>query len=108
MIDGDQLVGDGVWLLAQERGATYTLVPDLPDDPADAALRIANALSAVSVPDEGQGSPTLYLMFDSDLQHIGSILEGLYQRVADRFRYAGVCRVRRRLSPFPVCLTATA
>ncbi len=103
LIDGDQLVGDGVWLLAQERGAAYTLVPDLPDDPADAALRIANALSAVSVPDEGQGSPTLYLMFDSDLQHIGSILEGLYQRVADRFRYAGVCTGSDTFEPIP-CL----
>lgn len=36
------------------------------------------------------GAPTLFLIFDGKLPNIGSLLEGLYARLADRVHYAGV------------------
>ena len=82
---------DGVWLIRFEQKAPLVLLPNLVPTGSAAAEKIAQAALAMLNTAEKSGSkPTLFLIFDGMLPNIGSILETLYSRLADRVRYAGV------------------
>lgn len=103
LIDGDRLVSDGVWLLAHETPLPAFLLPDLPADAEAAATQMADAVDALLDRTPAAEPPTLYLVFDGQLGHIGSVLDGLYLRLADGVRYAGVNAGSERFVPLP-CL----
>lgn len=83
--DGD-FVRQGVWLLRLERMPVHALIADLNQGEAPAE-RIHAALQDVL--SDGSAPTTLMLLFDSMLANIASILEALYQRLADRVQYMG-------------------
>ena len=95
---------DGVWLIRFEQKAPVVLLPNLEPTGSAAAEKIAKAALAMLSPAEKTGSkPTLFLIFDGMLPNIGSMLEALYSRLADRVRYAGVNAGSETFQPMP-CL----
>lgn len=95
---------DVVWLLRLDRPAPGFLLADLAPDAAQAAQMIADrTAAALPAPDAAGEPPTLFLLFDSQVPHIASVLDGLYLRLADRVRYAGVNAGSETFQPMP-CL----
>lgn len=95
---------DGVWLIRFERRVPFVLLSRLAQNVSAAAERIANAaLDMLDTVQNAGARPTLFLMFDGMLPTIGSILEDLYSRLADRVRYAGVNAGSESFQPMP-CL----
>lgn len=81
---------EGMILLRSSRALPSALVGELPTDSFDAAARIVAAVDGPLAGLEGGTPPTLYLIFDSLVPHIASILDSLYLSLADRVVYAGV------------------
>ena len=95
---------DGVWLIRFEQQMPVVLLPDLERSGSVAAEKLAKATMALLAAKQSTGSrPTLFLMFDGMLPNIASILEGVYSRLADRVRYAGVNAGSETFQPVP-CL----
>jgi len=104
LIEGGSFRSDGAWLLHLDEMPLATLYPDLPSDPealAEAVDTIAAEIrTAVSgAPDE----TTLCLLFDSMVANIGSFLDELYLRLANRVRYMGANAGSESFRPMP-CL----
>lgn len=91
---------DGVWLICFDRMPAHFLVPDLADGDA---LALANAVRGAlsSPPDEVP--PLAFLVFDSMLPNVSSVLHRLYEQLGDIVRYAGVCAGSESFQPMP-CL----
>jgi hypothetical protein len=78
------------WLLPLPTAARATLFADLTGDPAAAAARLAEAVAFDPPATPAGTQPTLLLVFDAQLPRIESVLEALYARLGERFRYVGV------------------
>jgi hypothetical protein len=89
----------GVQLLRFERMPHAALIPDLNQGPQPAADKIAAALRG-HLPD---GPATLFMVFDSMVPNIATILDGIYLDLANRVRYAGVNAGSETFQPMP-CL----
>jgi hypothetical protein len=97
-------VDHGVWLMRLSPMVPAFLMPDINQGPVDAATLIANAVEqALDAPALAGQRPTLYMVFDSLIGNIASILDGLYLRLADRVDYAGVNAGSETFQPMP-CL----
>jgi hypothetical protein len=95
---------DGVWLIPFESQVPVALIPALEGSGSVAAEKIAEAaLGMLESSENTCARPTLFLMFDGMLPNIGSTLEHLYSRLADRVRYAGVNAGSETFQPMP-CL----
>jgi hypothetical protein len=79
---------EGVWLIRLDHGLHFRLVSGL--DGTDAPSRLIDALSTL-IPESppSEATPTLCLLFDAMLGHIGSLMDQLYLNFADRVRYTG-------------------
>lgn len=88
----------GVWLLRLDAMPFWALLPALNEGEAEAADRIAAAVS-----DRLQGTATLLLLFDAMVPNIATILDGLYLQLADRVRYMGANAGSESFQPMP-CL----
>ena len=96
----------GVWLLRLDRMPALALIADLntADAPADAIhAALEPALGDMANPATPANPATLLLLFDSMVPNIGSILEALYLRLADRVRYMGANAGSETFQPMP-CL----
>lgn len=98
----------GIWLLRFNTMPAHALVPALPADSVQAATQLVAALPALSaLPDAGadgeNACPTLFLLFDGMLPHIGSILNQLYFRFRRQLHFSGVNAGSERFQPMP-CL----
>lgn len=96
--------GDGVWLLRLDEMIPVFLLPELSATGSEAAATIARAVEPVlDIIDSSGAKPTLYLIFDSLIPNIATILDDLYLRLADRVNYAGVNAGSESFQPMP-CL----
>lgn len=106
----------GMWLLRFNTMPVHVFIPELVADSVQAAAQLAAALPALSAdadstaapPPEGgetdeAGRPTLFLLFDGMLPHIGSILNQLYFRFRGQLYFSGVNAGSERFQPMP-CL----
>ncbi len=93
----------GATLVGIENSTGYFLVPDLAGPPAHAAERIAWAVGQARGADNHPGSRQLFLVFDSMLPSIASILVKLFNRLKHDFTYAGVNAGSETFLPMP-CL----
>lgn len=101
LVKDDGFLREGVLLLPFDRLPETALIPSLPADAAAAAGRIADALEPHIA---GNGTRlTLFMIFDAMVPTIGSILDALYLRLADRVAYAGVNAGSETFQPMP-CL----
>ncbi len=80
---------EGVWLLRFDTMPFYALHADLPVD-AEGADRSADLLAQqIAGQLKDQQEATLLMLFDAMLLNIGSTLDALYLRLANRVHYAG-------------------
>jgi hypothetical protein len=96
---------EGAWLFRLDPMVPAFLIAQLNAGQPGAAEKIARAvepaLAAYAAHAAESVKPTLYLIFDSLVPNIATILDGLYLRLADRVRYAGVNAGSETFQPLP-------
>jgi hypothetical protein len=92
----------GAWLLRFDRMPYAALHPDLP---RDEGLQVAlDGVVAGLMPHlDGDDDVTLFMLFDSMVPNIGTILDELYLRLANRVHYMGANAGSETFQPMP-CL----
>jgi hypothetical protein len=99
----DRFRNEGAWLLRLDALPWASLVPDLPLG-GDALAAATDALVAGMQPHlNGSTELSLLLLFDAMYPRVGSMLDELYFRLADRVRYVGANAGSERFVPMP-CL----
>jgi hypothetical protein len=94
---------DGIWLLRFDTMPFYALHADLPVD-ADGAERSAELFAMqISAQLQDQQEATLFMLFDAMVPNIGSTLDAIYLRLANRVHYAGANAGSETFQPMP-CL----
>jgi hypothetical protein len=94
---------DGIWLLRFDTMPFYALLADLPVD-AEGAERTAELLARqIAAQLQDQQEATLLMLFDAMVPNIGSTLDALYLRLANRVHYAGANAGSETFQPMP-CL----
>lgn len=103
LVEGEAFHTHGVWLLCFPTMPYAVLHTDLPRD-AEGAARVADEIAAgvrTSLGDAGEA--TLFLLFDAMVPNIGTLLDELYLRLANRVHYMGVNAGSETFQPMP-CL----
>lgn len=103
LVVGEQFRSEGMLLLRTPTPLPSCLVSDLPQDSCEASAKILAAVETLIPYREGLPAPTLFMVFDSLVPNIASILDNLYLVLADRVAYAGVNAGSERFCPLP-CL----
>lgn len=99
LVDGAAFRDQGCWILPFDSMPPSALLAGLPLAPEQAAADIAAAVEPLLT-----AAPlTLFMVFDAMVPNIGSILDALYLRLADRVAYAGVNAGSETFRPMP-CL----
>lgn len=109
LVDGEQLVEDGAWLLALPQSPAGFLLPTIADDPqlgGDALARAAEQAMASLAPASQATRSTLLLIFDGQLARIGSLVEQAYLQLDGRLRLLGINAGSDTFAPVP-CLFDT-
>lgn len=97
LVANDGFHTDGLWLVCFDSMPTHFLVPDLASgDVRPLARAIRQALP-------GGRAPILFMLFDSMLPNVSSLLYGLYEELGKGVCYAGVCAGSESFQPMP-CL----
>jgi len=94
---------DGVWLLRFDVMPFYALHENLPADVDGAEKKSKEIAEQVIAQLEGQGEATLFMLFDSMVPNIGSLLDETYLQLANRVHYAGANAGSETFQPMP-CL----
>ena len=105
---GDRFVTDGAWPLCFDTMPPHFLLPALNEGDESAGTRLLGAVRqqlAGSLPESGR--PTLFMIFDSMLPNVGSILDDIYLALANRVEYAGVSAGSESFQPMPCLFDAT-
>ncbi|MCL1907865.1 MAG: FIST C-terminal domain-containing protein [Holophagaceae bacterium] len=92
LVKDDTFVSEGVWLLCFEEMPKTWLYADIPADVAENAKfvdDIANEFNGYLDSIEEEENITLLMFFDALIPNIGTILDGLYAKMADRVNYLG-------------------
>lgn len=103
LTEANGFLSHGVWLLRFEQMPHIALYPDLPQE--EGALQATlDTLTAELNPHLGDGDDvTLFMLFDAMVPNIGTILDELYLRLANRVHYMGVNAGSESFQPMP-CL----
>lgn len=98
----ERFAAAGAWLLRLDEMPEVVLLPDLPaeGDLGPAAAAVADRLAAGLA---GASEPTLLLVFDATFPRVGTMLDELYLRLADRVHYMGTNAGSETFQPMP-CL----
>lgn len=102
LITPNGFVAQGAILSSFDAALGHAFLPDLPADPGQAAAAIAAALPEQSLRNE-KGATTLFLLFDSQVPNIGSILAKLFDLLRHHVRYLGINAGSESFQPIP-CL----
>lgn len=95
---------NGVWLFRLDVMVPSFLLGNLTPSGSEAADQVAEATRGLLAQQaQGAEKSTLYLVFDSLIPSIASIVDGLYLRLADQVEYAGVNAGSETFQPMP-CL----
>ena len=86
LIQENRFVTSGVWLLSPALGSGRFLINDLDSN----AMLCAHRIAAAVRPQLGARKMTLFMVFDSMVSHISSILDELYLELGDAVNYLGV------------------
>ncbi|HXH73214.1 MAG TPA: FIST C-terminal domain-containing protein [Mariprofundaceae bacterium] len=92
----------GVWLLRFDRMPYAALYPDLPRDEDALQASLDGVVNGLMPHLDGDGV-TLFMLFDAMVPNIGTILDELYLRLANRVRYMGANAGSETFQPMP-CL----
>ncbi|MGE5471702.1 MAG: FIST signal transduction protein [Bacteroidota bacterium] len=99
-----RFVADGAWLLPFDVMPPHFLLPAINDGAGAGVERIVTAVrDGLKALPAGAAKPTLFLVFDSMVPNIASLLDGLYLELSNRVDYAGVNAGSETFQPMP-CL----
>jgi hypothetical protein len=106
LVRDDEFVSSGAWLVRFDEMPRAWLFGRVPADPAENAAFVAAAaeefnghLDALGA----DGDATLLMFFDALVPNVGTTLDGLYARMADRVNYLGANPGSESFQPMP-CL----
>jgi len=103
LVEADGFLERGVWLLRFDHKPFTLISPELPQE-SDALQVTLDALVNGITPHLGDdGDVTLFMLFDAMVPNIGTILDELYLRLANRVHYMGVNAGSESFQPMP-CL----
>ena len=104
LVNGDEFVSEGAWLLHFDRMPPHFLLPAINADGGSAVSRLVRAVreGLLDCPAKA-AKPTLFLIFDAMVPNVASILEGIYLELSNRVEYAGVNAGSETFQPMP-CL----
>ncbi len=101
LIVDQKFVAQGAWLLGFSSFPQCFLLTDLAH--GEPAARLVAAVRSALTPAAPGNKPTLFLLFDSMVPNIASILDDAYLELANRVEYAGVNAGSETFQPMP-CL----
>lgn len=104
LVEGGQFRTQGLWLLRFDTMPCFAVVDGLKEPGVDAATKIEAAVKPCLVAGH---DATLFMVFDSMIPNISTILDGLYLRLADRVQYAGVNAGSETFQPMPCLFDGT-
>ena len=102
LLNGSGFISHGAWLLRFERMPYCALYADLPIGPA-LPESLDGMVEALLPHLETEDELTLFMLFDAMVPTIGTILDELYLRLANRVHYMGVNAGSESFQPMP-CL----
>lgn len=102
LVQGQAFIYRGVWLLPYRQMPPFFLVPAL-NQGASGAEKIVGAVRRALSPAVNGEKPLLFLMCDSMLPNIASLLDEVYLALSNRVDYAGVNAGSESFQPMP-CL----
>ncbi len=103
LTEGGAFRTQGAWLLCFDEMPYAALYPNLPHEPGKVAAAL-DAIAADLKPHLGDSrDTTLFLLFDAMVPNIGTLLDELYLRIANRVRYMGANAGSESFKPMP-CL----
>jgi len=103
LVDDATFLNEGVYLLRFDRAPVVRLLPTVPADADEAADQLVRALGPTLTRMTGPDIPTLFMVFDAMLPHIGTVLGQIYSRLKHKVGYAGVNAGSETFKPIP-CL----
>lgn len=103
LITNDGFVTQGAWLIGLAPKPAWFLLDQLNAGARTAHSRIGNAVRDAWAPAAGQGTPTLFFIFDAMVPNIASILGGVHRDLRDSVCYAGINAGSETFQPMP-CL----
>lgn len=106
IIDRTNFCREGFCFVLLDPTVQSFLLSDVSADPVVAASDVASIARGqleAAGSSESLVPPTLYLIFDSQIGNVASILESLYLELADQVCYAGVCAGSETFQPM-ACL----
>lgn len=90
LVVAQKFITHGAWLLCFTQRVPAFLIPSVNAGEVSAIQRIvADVNTGLGELASDAPKPTLFLMFDSMVPNIGSILDGIYLELANRVEYAG-------------------
>jgi hypothetical protein len=103
LIADGEFRSSGVWLLRFDRMPYFALHDALPDDTAGAAEVADRIAEGVRSQLDDTTDVTLFMLFDALVPNIGTVLDELYLRLANRVHYLGANAGSETFQPMP-CL----
>lgn len=104
LIEQQQFVRQGAWLLYFAQMPPYFLLPAVNQRGKPAGQIVVEAAQeCLKRSAQDRQKPTLFMLFDSMVPNIASILDDVYLELADRVEYAGVNAGSETFQPMP-CL----
>ncbi len=107
LIDGGVFCAEGLWLLRFDVMPFAALYPDLPRDADSLGSVVDTIVADTKAHLTADPDTTLFLLFDAMVPNIGSVLEQLYLRLANRVRYMGANAGSETFRPMPCLFDAT-
>jgi hypothetical protein len=103
LLDAEGFHTQGVWLLRFDRMPFATLYPDMPQEGTALMATLDRMAESLTPHLDESGDTTLFMLFDAMVPNIGTILDELYLRLANRVHYMGVNAGSETFQPMP-CL----
>ena len=108
LIRAGQFVTRGGWLLRMPEMPPYFLLEDINGVDGPAVGRLLDAAhEALGRQVEGAARPTLFMIFDSMVPNVGTLLDDLYLELSSRVDYAGVNAGSETFLPMPCLFDAS-
>jgi hypothetical protein len=99
----DGFISHGVWLLRFNQMPYTALYPDLPVETEALQTTLDGLVAGVTPKLDNGDDATLFMLFDAMVPNIGTLLDELYLRLANRVHYMGVNAGSESFQPMP-CL----
>ncbi|MFZ2161114.1 MAG: FIST C-terminal domain-containing protein [Sideroxyarcus sp.] len=103
LVESGEFRTQGLWLLRFDSMPYAALHENLPHDPAGAAQAAAEIGSQIRAQINDDPQVTLFLLFDSLVPNISTLLDELYLQLANRVHYVGANAGSETFQPMP-CL----